>query len=227
MTFKEFFKTYMSNGIIPNIPAMQFEWLETYFANQTAMDAKVILDYGSLIMADDDSVNINKVIIATIQQGARYKYPKLYESMLFEYNPIWNYDGTNTTTFSEHITTDANGEKVRTNVLGERNNDLTSHVVPFDSTTESETGKDVNHSASATDTETNAASTDTHTSGTHTVTEVKGGNQGTTTTQAMIREERQIVDFDFIACVLKDVVSAITIPKFDNDRIVKGWFYGL
>lgn len=209
MTLKEFYNKYLTQiGIIPNIPGLTAEYLNLYFSNRVAMDAKTLTKYGSLIMADDDYTNINNTIIACVLQNNQYKWPKLYETMFFDYNPIWNYDGTNTKTYSEHITTDN---------IGARNVTSTAHVVPFDSDTESETGKDVNSSESA---------TDTHTSGVHTETETKGGNQGTTSTQSMIGQERDIVNFNFLDAVLSDVIAEITIPKYDNNEEM-GDCYGI
>ena len=49
---------------------------------------------------------------------------------------------------------------------------------------------------------------------TDTITEVKGGNQGTTTTQQMIREERDIANMDYINTVYKDIIDTITYPYY-------------
>lgn len=218
MTLSEYYKNYSHiRGIIPQIFATDYDFLSVYFADQSKHDTSALLKYGSLVLASDDEQTIYNSIIATVKQYAAYKWPKLYETMLFEYNPIWNVDGTETTVYGEHITTDAIGERTKTSNNGARCTTNTSRVVPFDETTETETGSDTTATLASVDSETNAAATDTNTSGTHTDTVTRSGNIGVTSTQKLISEQRNIVDFNFTAEVLREVIEAITIPYFADD----------
>lgn len=224
MTLNDYYKQYgHTSGIIPQIFATQYEFLADYFANQTEHDSKALLEYGTLVMASDDETTIYNAILAAVKQNAEYKWPKLYETMLFEYNPIWNVDGETITQYGEQTQIDNIGARTKTSTGGERDSSTTSHVVPYDSTTETETGKEVTHAASVTDTEADAAASDTHIASTHTDSVTRRGNQGITSTQKLITEERAVVDFNFFSLVLKDVIEAVTIPYFETSGNICPW----
>ena len=219
MTLNDFYKNNLKQtGIIPNIPAFgSYESLADYFLNQTAYDSAILLKEGNLLMASDDSEIIINTINAVVHQLAPYKWQKLYESMNLKYNPIWNVDGTETTVYGEHITTDLNGERKSTVVNGQKHTNSEYYTVPYDSTTDHKTGSDQTTTDSVTDTTTAEAVTDTNTSGAHTDTVTRQGNIGVTSTQNLIKQEREIVNFNLYHTILMDVVDAITIPIYEEE----------
>lgn len=64
---------------------------------------RYIQDYLILNSANDTIANISATIKYLTNVLNRYKYSKLYATLNFEYNPIWNVDGTEIT---EHLGTD-------------------------------------------------------------------------------------------------------------------------
>ena len=219
MTLNDFYKNNLKQtGIIPNIPAFgSYESLADYFLNQSVYDSAILLKEGNLLMASDDSEIIINTINAVVHQLAPYKWQKLFESMNLEYNPIWNVDGTETTAYGEHITTDANGARITSTVNGQKHTNSEYYTVPYDSTTDHKTGSDQTTTDSVTDTTTAEAVTDMNTSGAHTDTVTRQGNIGVTSTQNLIKQEREIVNFNLYHTILMDVVDAITIPIYEEE----------
>lgn len=219
MTLNDFYKQNLKQtGIIPNIPAFgKYESLSDYFLNQSVYDSAILLKEGNLLMASDDAEIILNTINAVVQQLAPYKWQKLYESIKLQYNPIWNVDRTETAVYGEHITTDLNGERKSTVVNGQKHTNSDYYTVPYDSPTDHKTGRDDTTTDSVTDTTTTEAVTDKSTSGEHTDTLTKQGNIGVTSTQNLIRQEREVVNFNLYHTILMDVVDAITIPIYEEE----------
>lgn len=132
-----------------------------------------------------------------------YKWDKLYETTQLDYNPIWNYDGTTTTTESR-------GARSETDTTGQGHGVTENKTAPHDSSVPRNVTKSENTVDARTDGHTEAAYTDT-------ITEVRGGNQGTTTTQQMIREEREISDFNLFDVIMCDIIDLITFPYFGEE----------
>ena len=219
MTLNEFYKQNLKqSGIIPNIPAFgSYESLADYFLNQSVYDSAILLKEGNLLMASDDAEIVINTINAVVHQLAPYKWQKLFESVNLVYNPIWNVDGTETTVYGEHITTDANGARITSTVNGQKHTNSDYYTVPYDSTTDHKTGSDQTTTDSVTDTTTAEAVTDMNTSGAHTDTVTRQGNIGVTSTQNLIKQEREIVNFNLYHTILMDVVDAITIPIYEEE----------
>lgn len=100
-----------------------------------------------------------------------YELNGLYASTQFEYNPISNYDMTESSRDEDRATTSG---------------DSTESSTSFDSTTQKDVGKTV---SSGTANNTNI----------HTL--QRSGNIGVTTSQQMIEQERGVLTFDFIQYV--------------------------
>lgn len=103
--------------------------------------------------------------------GKEYELNGLYASTKFEYNPISNYDMTESSRDEDRATTSG---------------DSTESSTSFDSTTQKDTGKTVSSGT--------ASNTNIHTL-------QRSGNIGVTTSQQMIDQERGILTFDFIQYV--------------------------
>lgn len=122
--------------------------------------------------------------------GKEYELNGLYETTQFEYDPIANYDMTESSRDEDRATTG-----------GESTESSTS----FDSTTQKDTGKTV---SSGTANNTNI----------HTL--QRSGNIGVTSSQQLIEAQRGVLTFDFIQYVAdlinENFCSAFWIPDRDH-----------
>lgn len=112
-----------------------------------------------LLYSDPDTL---KSLIGIWSTGSQYTWQKLAASLSFEYNPIWNKDGT----ITETETIEGSGTDL-------------SQVAGFDSETFQNRGKASGESQSE-----------------RINTRVEQGNIGVTSTQQLIKEERQISKFN-------------------------------
>ena len=150
------------------------------------------------------------------------KWSKLYETTVLEYNPIWNVDGTETTTTAaQHtITTDTNHANtvVTSTELGRRSTTRERKEYPYDSDTGKPTESETVTETPATDTrtDTNPETVSDHETNTDqfTVTHERHGNIGVTMTQDLIKKEREISEFLLYEVVLPDVANFLTIPIY-------------
>ena len=150
------------------------------------------------------------------------KWTKLYETTVLEYNPIWNVDGTETTTTAaQHtITTDTNHANtvVTSTEIGRRSTTREKKEFPYDTDTgkltESETITE--NPATDTRTDTNPETVADHETNTDqfTVTHERHGNIGVTMTQDMITKEREVSLFLLYEVVIPDVANFLTIPIY-------------
>lgn len=195
------------------------EYLQEYFSASQIFDLKTKVNYGNLQLLSDDFTTTQFLIMATVNEND-YKWRTLFNTTVLEYNPIWNVDGTATTTtqYGEHTKTTNNGQRKETNVNGAgkttENNKFSAY--PFNDstkTTTEETDSTID-TAEKTNTQTTDAVTDSEISSTHTdtITEERKGNIGVTSTQSLIEQERKVANFNFLKIVIKDIIKDITVP---------------
>lgn len=194
------------------------DYLTDIIENQDALSAYYLgFKYATLTCIDDTLSNLLDLVEVAILANA-YKWKTLYNTLDLEYNPIWNYDG-------ENITTEVRGARDESHIKGARDSSniiAQTHITsensqaPYDSSTMKDTSKNETTGDAHTDRYTSNTYTDRDTAATYTdtITEVKHGNQGTTTTQSMIAEERQIANMDYINIVYKDIIDTITYPYY-------------
>ena len=174
------------------------------------------------------SIDIMKLAITTWSVANQYTWQKLYDTMVVEYNPIWNVDANVT----ENVTGSENRDIARTG-SGSNNRTLnlsdnetvnlsdnetvnitdTEAVKGFNSDTWAESHKNTkegtdNTTHTGTDNTThtgtdNIAITDTENvdddvTRSETRTQRRTGNIGVTTTQQMLEQEREIAEFNMI-----------------------------
>ena len=157
-----------------------------------------------------------------IEREFANKWTKLYETTVLEYNPIWNVDGTETTTTAaQHtITTDTNHANtvVTSTELGRRSTTRERKEYPYDSDTGKPTESETVTEDPATDTrtDTNPETVADHETNTdqYTVTHERHGNIGVTMTQDLIKKEREVSEFLLYEVVLPDVANFLTIPIY-------------
>lgn len=194
------------------------EWLADIIENQDALSGYFLnYKFSDLTLLDDDVDAILDLVDVAILTNA-YKWKTLYNTLDLDYNPIWNYDGTNTITEVRGARDESHikGARDSSNIMAQTHITTENKQAPYDSSTVRDTSKNETTGDAHTDRYTSLSYTDrdTATQYTDTITEVKGGNQGTTTTQTMIREERSIASFDYITTVYKDIVNTITYPYY-------------
>ena len=180
-------------------------------------------------------------------------WEELYATTKYEYNPIWNKDGTIEETIERDLATtddltitddltdeqtrdatdeqtrDATDEQTR-DLAASNDNTTTGYVYGFNSTADAASEKSVvdqdttdtgsitdTHTGTITDTHTGTI-TDTHTgtrthdrdttdTGTITTTRTEQGNIGLTSTQELIRQQRDVVQFNIIDIIINDFID--------------------
>ena len=159
------------------------------------------------------------------------KWTRLWENVyLQDYNPIWNYDGTNSTTRTfEH------GKQVlETRNMTDTHNKGVTDTTTVISDTIDNTRRGFNSSSNVnTEGSTHTGSSTVASSGndsdvmtgtdtfknsgvdTERITETKGGNQGTTTTQYMLNEEIALrKKFKYFDIVIQDIVNEFSLKIY-------------
>jgi len=157
-----------------------------------------------------------------------YKYKTLYETINFSYNPIENYDRKEDvqTIRTPNLSTETNITSIYGNgeieeQLGNisNSNNVTGSISPWDSENFNNKNKNVNMftqepitnktiNKTKTDTQDNASllsGTDT----TKTITNIHG-NIGVTSSQDMIKQEREVAIFSFYEILFKDIINVTT-----------------
>ena len=132
-----------------------------------------------------------EVMKAAIAEWSKTKadiWQHLFDTTQYEYNPIWNKDGTYTETETRDLKNTADTEATN-KVTGYNSDDMRDAAQTV--------GK-----GSGTDT------------GTITRTREEHGNIGVTTTQQMIREEREIADYSLYQIIIDDFKTRFCIMVY-------------
>ena len=124
-------------------------------------------------------------------------WTKLYESTQFEYNPIWNKDGT----ITETRELDKTDTETR-NLASSANTTTTGRVAGYNSNT-LQTQDQAEAHGTGTDTGTVTDVTDHN----ETITRTETGNIGVTSTQSLIKEQRDVVQFDIYKYIVQSFKS--------------------
>lgn len=145
-------------------------------------------------------------------------WTELYKSTQFEYNPIWNVDGTvveeRDLAGTDYRTDDHTTERTHDDQM-ERTHDDTvttdvstygynsSTAAPTDKSEASHDGTITDaHTGTITDTDTGTINHDTTDTGS--ITTTRQGNIGVTSTQSLIKEQRDVVQFNIMDYIIND-----------------------
>lgn len=201
---------FESTGITyPTIEGNTSNFINDYIANADYLDKMFYARYASMkpILPDEGMAEYFANWKSSIQ-AVLYFYlegwARLYYALSEPYNPLWNVDGTTTTTTkgkvenlsgSDTITYD-NDDHITTEDRGAKKITDKNYDVPFDDTNEKETGKTVSDEDTYIDTITEEAYKDEHTTEygkvndvNYTVTETRGGNIGLTSSMQLLTQE--------------------------------------
>ena len=164
-------------------------------------------------------------------------WTKLYNTTQFKYNPIWNKDGIITETEEVSRTGDTSGKSNTTTATSGKSNTTTAtkgsssgnsetdtYVFGFNESSGAQSGRTTESGAgtsSGNSTENGTSSGNSTENGTssenrrddekRTYTRNEQGNIGVTTTQQMIKEEREVDDFSIIDYIAKDILHKMCI----------------
>lgn len=261
-------------GAVEQIKHIEGKWLQVGEGetgiSPLLIDNMIKLRCGNkeVYTAFEDKADIKTYeLISDIFSSYQYELDGLYDSLFYEYNPIDNYDRTETQTNNSSTaygsvnikndydtveTTDVIGKRTQNNIIDDRSHtDVlgaehttttnTNSTSAFDSAdydaktdknitdtsanartnTHSEDGySDKIENESATDKSTVKARTDETTTGAHTDTVNGGytlrarGNIGVTTTMQMITEQRKVLLFNFVDCIIDIIHNEITNMEY-------------
>jgi hypothetical protein len=197
------------------------EFLDLNFADRIINRLVERNDFASLLLWVQKKIKLK--VLTNI-----YKYSRLYETTILEYNPLWNVDGTeertvnrsksgnDTDTYNENnITT-----KTGTDATARTGNDTTTtQKTTFDSASFNDTDKNTLQHNTTDTTSHNTTDNNRHT-GTkgnifeneeeETETVVKQGNIGVTKSTELIDSQRVTVNYSYIEEVVHDIVNTFT-----------------
>ena len=219
-TLRDYFDSLVTPGEgQPFIPIIfnTYECLGEYFTSSAVIDYDYKQKFGNLLLQEQgetEYIGRTYIKLRSVCIRKKYEWDTLYSSIIQEYNPIWNVDGTETTEYSKEKETNTIGSATDTFTSGERNGTTTDYAIPYNGTEEKETGKATSQNNTYTDTNTKGSHTDTLDRDAHTVTIKRTGNIGVTKTQELLASQRSIAMFDFLDTVMKECIDAITIPIF-------------
>lgn len=197
------------------------EFLDLNFADRIINRLVERNDFASLLLWVQKKIKLN--VLTNI-----YKYSRLYETTILEYNPLWNVDGTeertvnrsksgnDTDTYNENNTNTKTGTEATATTGSDT---TTTQKTTFDSSTFNDTDKNtLLHNTTDTTTH-NTTDTNRHT-GTkgnifeneeeETETLVKQGNIGVTKSTELIDSQRLTVNYSYIENVVHDIVNTFT-----------------
>lgn len=162
-------------------------------------DKQTLIQYICMQLAEMELVYTKPEVVKTmigIWSSVRLPVWKaIYNTLLYKYNPIWNKDGE---IIEDHDLTIEDDYNV-TNLKTEHDGNVANEVTGYDSATYSPNTRQVVDTSDTQNGNTNNVHTDTGT-----ITRTEHGNIGVTMTQEMIRQQREVVEFNLYDYILQD-----------------------
>lgn len=159
-----------------------------------------ILDYCGENISRYGSPSILKKMINNYFEINFYRFNELYKTMNYDYDPLLNYDLT--------IEVDRTNESNRNLDAGIQSNGSSQlDVSAFDS-------EDYSHDRKTTDSSNNTTTEQENIGGQDTERRREYGDNSARSTQYMIKEQREIVDYNIYNIIAYDFETAITIPVY-------------
>lgn len=161
------------------------------------------------------NIDIMKLAITTWSIANQYTWQKLYDTMVVDYNPIWNVDAnvTETLTGTENRDIERSGSGSNNRTVNLADNEAvnitdTEAVKGFNSDTWAESHKNnkagtdnIAHTGTDNIAIADSESVDDDLTRSETRTQRRTGNIGVTTTQQMLEQERAIAEFNMISYI--------------------------
>lgn len=175
-----------------------FTWPQTFTDDdKETFKVELLSETAELELGYTDSVVMQLMMKAWSRRRAPI-WDHLIETTKYDYDPIKNWDRDEHTVDTETLNTTKT-----TDMTNQRDGDSTDtlDVAGFDSSTLVPREKSTIDSSNTTTDKGTIKDTGTVT---HDITHKASGNVGTLTTQAMIKEEREIAEFDIISIMVSD-----------------------
>ena len=173
------------------------------------------MKYYSFIYISDDVIEISS-IISNLSKVYENEYTTKVKMLLLEYNPIENYNSSETETSSSENTTTSGNENTTTtttNSTTENSGETTNKVSPYDSenfSNDNNSNSSNTSTLNGTDSTSISDSGNISSNGTTSRTLTRKGNIGVTTTQQMIESEYELraknLVFEFLEKVSKFIL---------------------
>ena len=155
--------------------------------NKSAVDNRLYDMYGEKVLSKDmQKLNNSEITSAVINyiNSQVYKLDTLFETTELEYNPIENYNMS---------------ESGRDETRSSSSGNTTNYTTSYNSTTEAETGK-------------SSAGGSSNTALIHSFS--RSGNVGVTTSQQMLESQREVAELDFIGIVAEMIITNFTMSLY-------------
>lgn len=217
------FSSWIDGGIFTTLNALGVPWSDTAETLNAAYHGghsggKLISPLVSNVMGDSDTLTPEQITrlanIALSMYGTNWG--KLWATLSLNYNPITNYDMTESETVSGESegtsiqTESENGSSTQTNTATNNN-----AIFGFNSSdgvnSDRQTGNATETTSDERTDETSNSNTATH-SETRTLT--RSGNIGVTTSQQMIQAERDLWEWFFFGVVFKDLDNILCLSIY-------------
>ena len=172
---------------------------------------ELLFELGELSPVYSDP-EILKQMIAVWDRVNHKNWLQLWQTTLYKYNPIWNKDGSYTEARDLTKSGTASSSDRRTTNTSINATDQHS-VTGFDTNTLSLESEDT-HNDSGNITASGSSEGTENGSEKETITRKEQGNIGVTTTQAMIREQREIVEFNLYNFIIESFKKRFMIQVY-------------
>lgn len=183
-------------------PTLDKDYLTDYKTMPAAIDAYYMgIKYADLETVTDDLESFLAMVDLAILNND-YKWTKLYNTTLLEYDPIANVDAEIQET--RDIDNRHHEEKYGAGKVTTKNGQA-----PMDSSAYANQSQSITDSDQKTDEHDEDAYKDV-------ITTTRKGNIGVTSTQQLIEAERGVSDFKFLDILMADVINMLTYPYYSG-----------
>lgn len=215
------------------------EYLEGYQTSPEAVDSYFMGIKFKDLHAVTEDLNELEAIVGVAFLTYNDKWSKLYDTLSLEYNPLWNVDGVTTEEhdiakrhteddFAEREDTNTYGLTTGNTTFGATTDTTDNKTTPYDSQTFRNLSQQETSSLEHVDNYQTNEHVDTLKKGAHkdshdedaykdTITTTRTGNIGVTSSQQLLKEEREVADFNFLDILMCDIIDMITDPYFEED----------
>lgn len=153
--------------------------------------------------------DVLKQMVSIFNDVYHQNFLQLWATTLYKYNPIWNKDGS----YTETRDLSANSKNSQSgSTSGKRDSKITHDVTGYDTNSMSPAYDDVE---ATTNSGSSSGSGSNDLKERETLTRKEQGNIGVTTTQAMIKEQRDIVEFNVYDHIIKMFKQNLMIQVWD------------
>ena len=173
--------------------------------------ANILSELGELSLVYTDPDTLRKMIEIWSKINKR-PWTQLWETLLYKYNPIWNKDGKYTD--ERHLNTSGTTDGTRNgNTSASGSGTVNHNVTGYDNDTYKPNTQDT---SSASSSGTSAEATHEGKTGNESemTTHIEQGNIGVTTTQQMIREQREVVEFNLYTYIMESFKERFCVMTY-------------